>query len=52
MKRLPMREFLLCGDQLPLLEEDANDDQAPIDPPLTNGSIRASLLQMAQAITT
>ena len=40
------------GDQVPPLEEDANDDQAPIDPLLTDGSIRAALFQMAQAITT
>ena len=40
------------GDQVPPLEEDANDDQAPVDPHLTYGAIRAAFLQMAQAITT
>ena len=40
------------GDQVPLLDEDMNDDQAPVNPPLTDGAIRVSLFQIAQAITT
>ena len=41
------------GDQVPSLEEDVNDDQAPANPPpLTDENIRAALLQMAQDITT
>ena len=41
------------GDQVPPLEEDVVDDQAPVNPPpLTGENIRADLLQMAQAITT
>ena len=41
-----------CGDQVPPLDEDMNDDQALVDPRLTDGSIRANLFQMSQAITT
>ena len=33
------------GDQVPSLEKDVNDDQAPMNPPLTNENIRASLLK-------
>ena len=40
------------GDQVPHLDEDMNDDQAPLDPPLTDGAIRAALFQMGQAIST
>ena len=41
------------GDQVPPLEEDVNDDQAPVNrPPLTDENIRAALFQMAKAITT
>ena len=40
------------GEKVPLLEEDANVDQAPVNPPpLTDGDIRASLIQLAQAAT-
>ncbi|TMW80384.1 hypothetical protein EJD97_020673 [Solanum chilense] len=39
------------GDQVPPIEEDVNDDQAPANPPpLTNENIWAALLQMAQAM--
>ena len=39
------------GDQVPPLEEDVNDDQAPENPPpLTNENIWAALLQMSQAM--
>lgn len=27
------------GDQVPPFEEDANADQGPLDPPLTDGAI-------------
>ena len=40
------------GDQVPSLEEDVNDDQTPVNPPLMGGAIRAELFQMVQAITT
>ena len=41
------------GDQVPPLEEDANMEHRPANPPpLTDGNIRIDLLQMAQAITT
>ena len=41
------------GDQVPLLEADGNDDQAPVNPPpLMDGDIRYAFLQMSQAITT
>ena len=41
------------GNQVPPLEQDVNDDQAPVDPPhLTDGVISAALLQMDQAVTT
>ncbi|TMW94055.1 hypothetical protein EJD97_010796, partial [Solanum chilense] len=41
------------GNQVPPLEENANDDQAPINPPpLMDGEIRDAFIQMAQAITT
>ena len=41
------------GNQVPHLEEFANDDQGPVNPPpLTKGDIRDSLLQMSQSITT
>ena len=39
------------GDQVPPLEEDANDEQAPIRPPsLMNGDIRAALFQMPKPL--
>ena len=34
---------LPCGDQVPPLEEDVNDDQAPVDPPLVDCAIRYGL---------
>ena len=41
------------GDQVPLYEEDGNDDQALVNPlPLMNEKIRVSLFQMYQAIST
>ena len=41
------------GDQVPPLEEDVNDEQAPVNPPpLTDENIRATLFKMAQAVTT
>ena len=40
-------------EQVPPLEEDANAEQAPVNPPpLTDGDIRETLLHMSQAITT
>ncbi|TMW96402.1 hypothetical protein EJD97_007415, partial [Solanum chilense] len=40
------------GDQVPLLEEDANVEQAPANPPpVTEVEMRAILAQIAQAIT-
>ena len=48
-----MREFLPCGDEVPSLEEDVNDVQAPFNPlPLTDENIRAASFQIAQGITT
>ena len=42
-----------CGDQVPPLEEEVNDDQASVDPPfLMDGDIRDTFLQMVQATTT
>ena len=42
----------LCGDQVPLLEEEVIDDQGPVNPPpLMDGDIRDSSLHMAQVIT-
>ena len=36
------------GDQVPPLEEDVNDDQAPVNPyPLTDENIKDALFQMA-----
>ena len=36
------------GDQVPPLEEDVNNDQAPVNPPpLTDENIRATLFQIA-----
>ena len=41
------------GNQVPPLKEDVNNDQAPVNPSrFMDGYIRASLFQMAQAITT
>ena len=41
------------GEQVPPLEEDANVEQAPSNPPFLIGeNIRTTLLQMSQAITT
>ena len=41
------------GNQVPPLEEGANDDQDPVNPPpLKDGDIRDAFLQMAQDITT
>ena len=38
------------GDQVPPLKEDANVDQALVNPPpLTDGDIRASLIQLAES---
>ena len=43
---------LPCGDQVPPLEKDANVDKDQVNPPpLTDGDIRASLLEMVQSIT-
>ena len=42
----------LRGDQVPPLEEDVNDDQGPVDPPLTNGATRFDFFQMDIAIST
>ena len=40
------------GEQVPPFEEDTNVDQALVNPPpLTNGDIRAALIQLAQAAT-
>ena len=40
------------GQQVPPLEEDANVDQAPVNPPtLTDGDIRAAIIQLAQDTT-
>ena len=42
-----------CSDQVPLLEECENDDQASVNtPPLTHENMRIPLLQMDQARTT
>ena len=39
-------------DQVPPLEKDANVDKDQVNPPpLTDGDIRASLLEMVQSIT-
>ena len=41
------------GDKVPPIEEDVNDDQAPVNPPpMTGENIRDALSQKAQAITT
>ena len=41
------------SDQVPPLEEEVNDDQAPVNPPsLTNENVRATLFLMSQAINT
>ena len=39
------------GDQVPPLNGDMNDDQDPVDPPLTDGSVRSALFKMSQSIT-
>ena len=40
------------GDQVPPLKKDANDEQAPVNPPpLTDGEIRDAFFHMDQAIT-
>ena len=40
------------GKQVPPLVEDANVDQAPVNPPpLTDGDIRVALIKLAQAST-
>ena len=45
-------EAPLYGDQVSPLEEDANMEQAPVNPPpLTDGDIRASLIQLNQDST-
>ena len=42
-----------CGDQVPPLEEDINDDQATVSaPPLTDGDIRVAFLHIDESITT
>ena len=41
------------GNQVPPLEEVANDDKALVNhPPLIDGDIKAAYLQMAHAFTT
>ena len=40
------------GDQIPPLEEDANNDQAPVYSPLMEVAIRTAHFKMARAITT
>ena len=41
----------LCSDQIPPLEKDVNDIQAPVNPPtLTDQNIRVALLQMAKSL--
>nr|XP_004250674.1 uncharacterized protein LOC101247491 [Solanum lycopersicum] len=41
------------GDQVPPLDKDVNDDQAPVNlPPLKDSDIRVALFQMSQTITT
>ena len=41
------------GYQVPPVEQDVNDDQAPVNPPpLNDENIRAALFKMAQAINT
>ena len=53
MKILLMREFLPVEIKVPPLDEVANDDQAPTNPPtMMDGDIRDAFLQMDQAITT
>ena len=40
------------GDQVPPIEEDANVDQSPVNPPsLKDGDIRVALLQLGQDST-
>ena len=40
-------------DQVPLLEDDVNDDKAPLNPPLlTDENKRVDVFQMSQPITT
>lgn len=42
-----------CRDKVPLLEDDVNDDKAPVNPPLlTDENKRATVFQMAQPTTT
>ena len=42
----------LLGEQVPPLEEEANVDQAPVNPPpLRNGDIRAALFKLSQSAT-
>ena len=44
---------LPCGDQVPPLEKDVNDDQDSVNPlHLTDEAIRSALFQMAQVFTT
>ena len=41
------------GNQVHPIEEDANDNQAPVNPPpFKNGNIRVVFIQISQAITT
>ena len=41
------------GDQVPLLEADGNDDQAPVNPPpLIDNDISAAFLHMDKSTTT
>ena len=41
------------GDQVPLLEEKSNFEEAPVNPPpLTVGDIKVSLIQLSQVVTT
>ena len=42
-----------CSDQVPHLEEDVNNDQAPVNPPpMTDEDIRSSLFLLTKYITT
>ena len=45
-------EYPPRGEKVPPLNEDINDNQAPVDPYLTDSAIRDAFFQMAQAITT
>ncbi|XP_069155635.1 uncharacterized protein [Solanum lycopersicum] len=52
VKKLRTKEVISVKVQVPPLEEDANVDQAPVNPPtLTDGDIRAAIIQLAQDTT-